>query len=233
MIKENPKKVITAIDASFLSQNECQQLIFDIIKSNIEKPTYYQIVSFINILAEQLKAFNRNYYLCSRQLQIAKMSNIRKFIVESFIKITKHFTEGAFTDLIKNQELAHKALENNEKYDEDVDINNAVNQLANDNNHKVVSFDKIDPSLIFFHEGEGQSFSIITNKNKTDKEYIDLLGLQNSQARIKKDMVKELPNYRNYTQKQFLEELKEILNIKNPVEKSTSDKRKSELIYQS
>ena len=224
--KDAKTKFVTAVDATVLSQNECQRLIFDIIKTRIEKPTYYQINSFIDILAEQLRKFNQNYYLSSRQLRIAKIPNIRKFILESFINITKHFTEGAFTELLKRQEQTHKVITG--QYNEEQDINDAINNLAlNNNNKNIVSFDKIDPSLLFFHEGEGQSFSIITNKNKTDKEYIDLLALQNSQARIKKDLLKELPNYKNYTQKQFLEELKAILDIKNPVEKNSSDKRKS------
>ena len=40
-----------------------------------------------------------------------------------------------------------------------------MNDLANDR-HTVISFDQIDPSLLFFHEGDGESFSIITNKKK-------------------------------------------------------------------
>ena len=37
----------------------------------------------------------------------------------------------------------------------------------------------------------------------------------------KKDIIPELPDYRKYTQKQFLTELKEILDINNPVEKGS------------
>ena len=217
----------TAEDARVLSQNECQELIFNIINANIKQPTYYQINSFIDVLAVQLKKFNQNFYLNARQLKIRdpKMLPIRSFIVESFIKITKHFTEGAFTGLLKMQEQTHKALHG--KYNEDEDINNAVTILAQNINPEIISFDKIDPSLIFFHEGEGQSFSIITNKNKKDKEYIDLLALQNSQALKKSDLIKELPNYKKYTQKQFLTELKDVLDIKNPVEKEIGNPRKS------
>ena len=222
------QKFSTAVDARVIPQAECQQLIFDIIKSNYEKPTYYQINSFIDVLAVQLKAFNQSFYLNARQLRIkdVKMQPIRTFIVESFIKLTKHFTEGAFTALLQNQEQTHKSLIG--QYNEEEDINNAINNLANNTNHEFISYDKINPSLLFFHEGDnGQSFSIITNKNKTDKEYIDLLALQNSQARTKKELIKELPNYKKYTQKQFLIELKDILDIKNPVEKEAGSSRKS------
>ena len=153
------------------------------------------------------------------------MQPVRTFIVESFIKLTKHFTDGAFTNLLQRQEQTHKSLTG--KYNEEEDINNAVKDLANNINQEIISFEKIDPSLLFFHEGEGQLFSIITNKSKTDKEYIDLLALENSQARTKKDLIKELPNYKNYTQKQFLTEIKNILDIKNPVEKEVGNPKKS------
>ena len=224
----NKKEYSTAVDARVLSQAECEKLIFDIIKSNIEKPTYYQINSFIDVLAVQLKVFNQNYYLNARQLKIKdeKMQPIRTFIVESFIKLTKHFTHGAFTGLLEKQVQTHRSLFGH--YNEEEDINNAVNNLANNPNSEFISFDKIDPSLLFFHEGDNtQSFSIITNKQKTDKEYKDLLELQNSQARTKKELIKELPNYKQYDQNQFLKEIKDILDIKNPVEKEAGNSRKS------
>ena len=112
----------------------------------------------------------------------------------------------------------HKSLFG--QYDEGLDINDAVNDLA-DNEHELISFDKIDPSLLFFHEGTGESFSIITNKKKDDPEYKILLAIKNS---------KELPEYNNsekFKQKQFLEEIKNILNITNPVEKGKDDSKKS------
>ena len=214
----------TVVDAVVLSQEQCQQLIFDTIKTAIPKPTYYQINSFIDVLAVQFKKFNQNYFLNARQLRIknVKAQSIRTFIIESFIKLTKHFTEGAFTDLLKSQEETHKAITG--RYDEDEDINNAVQNLAINEKKEIISFNKIDPSLLFFHEGEGQLFSIITNKNKSDKEYKDLLDLQNSQAIKKKDFISELPNYRKYTQKQFLKELKDILELPNPVERGVDER---------
>ena len=96
----------------------------------------------------------------------------------------------------------------------------------------------MDLALIFFHGGDNSNdFSIITNKNPNDRTYIDLLNLRNFQSgnniikRIKtKDFEKEkgnkemdfgnivkLNDYRNYTQEQFLEELKSILDLKNPI----------------
>ena len=228
--KYKGKTETTTLEAELLSQEECQQLIFSSIRETIGEPTYYQIISFINVLAVQLKKLNQNFFLNAHQLIISnRMSNclIRTFIVQSFIKLTIHFTKGAFTDLIKGQEKVHKSLFG--QYDEGQDINNAVNNLA-ENKHELISFDKINPSLLFFHEGTGELFSIITNKKKGEKEYQDLLAIKNSQAQNEKEKKTELPEYDNeniYNKIKFLEEIKEILDIKNPVEKGTGSSRKS------
>ena len=83
----------------------------------------------------------------------------------------------------------------------------------------------MDFSLIFFHEGSSPLFSIITNKKKSDKEYKDLLLIMNSQSVNEKDNINELPNYKEYIQEQFLEELKNILDINIPIKRvKDSDK---------
>ena len=147
---------------------------------------------------------------------------IRTFIVQSFINLTKHFTEGAFADLLKGQDIVSNSRFG--IYDENKDLNNAINNLAKDVKD-VISFDKIDPSLLFFHEKTSQLFSIITNKSKEDQEYKNLLSLKNSQFEKGKELFKELPNYLKYDQNQFLEELKNILDIPNPVSKKEKSER--------
>ena len=224
------KKICTTcLKPESLSAKDCQQLIFDTIKEEIPNPTYYQITSFINVLAVQLKNLNRNFYLNAYQLIISNKINelkLRTFIVKSFIKLTNHFTKGAFTKLLKGKENEHKSSLLFGQYNENKDLNNAVNNLAK-NVENIISFDSLDPSLFFFHEGDGEFFSILTNKNKNDQEYKDLLSLKNSQIELKEHMFKELPNYKIYTQKQFLEELQLILNVKNPALKGTSSSYKS------
>ena len=225
------KKITTTLSAQFLPPQECQQLIFDIIKEKIKEPTYYQIISFINVLATQLKKLNKNFYLNAHDLILTgkKMNYIRTFIVVSFIKLTKHFTEGAFTELLKNQKRVHNTQFG--QYNEGEDLNNANNVLAN-YNHEVISFKAIDPSLLFFHEGDGESFSIITNKKPTEPEYINLLNLKNCQALTEQMKLKSFPKYtdKNFDKINFLKELKEILSINNPVlekEKSKDSEYKS------
>jgi len=89
----------------------------------------------------------------------------------------------------------------------------------------------MDLALIFFHGGNNSGFfSIITNKKPNDSTYRDLLNLKNFQSgknitkRIKGNKninlneAELLTDYRKYSQKEFLEELKSILDLDNPVE---------------
>jgi hypothetical protein len=158
-----------------LSSEECKNLIMK--KLNIEEPNYYQIISFINVLAVQLKRFNRNAYLNAFNLidnYQRKLCPVRTFIVNSFIKLTSHFTKGAYTKLLQSQdEIGKKEFG---IYEEKKDLEKAINKLAKDV-EDVVSYDKIDPSLVFFHENTSELFSIITNKAKDDEEYKELLNL--------------------------------------------------------
>ena len=229
LVYKKPKRVVmTTLPATYLPPKECQDLIFNTIKEKIKQPTYYQIISFINILAVQLKKLNQNVFLNAHQLLSSgkKINYIRTIIVKSFINLTKHFTEGAFTDLLKSQETTHKSQFG--EYDEGEDVDKGVNDLAT-NSQRVVSYEEIDPSLLFFHEGDGQLFSIITNKRPNDKEYKDLLGLKNYQALSEKDKLKSLPKYNdeNFDKFKFLEELKEILDIPNPIKRGEPSERKS------
>ena len=70
----------------------------------------------------------------------------------------------------------------NGKYDEEKDNLIAIEALSKQ--EETITFNKIKPSLIFFHEGEGQGFSIISTCQKNEKEYLDLLDLRNSQIKI-------------------------------------------------
>jgi hypothetical protein len=224
--RKNFDRKSTALQAQLISNNECQELIFEAIKNKIQEPNYYQIISFINVLAVQLKKLNQNAYLNAYTLidnyQI-KLCPIRTFIVNSFIQLTSHFTEGAYTKLLEGQDDLSRSQFG--IYTESKDLNKAIKNLAQ-KIEDVISFDKIDPSLVFFHEKEGQSFSIITNKPKTSNEYKLLLWLKNSQNYLAQQRIKELPDYRNSKQEDFLEELGNILDIKNPVKKEKGNERK-------
>ena len=217
----------TKKNAQILSQKECQQLIFEEIKKKIEFPNYYQITSFIDILATQLTKFNQNFYLNAYMIKMFHNGNtmkIRSFIVESFIKIAKYFIEGAFTKIVKkkkNNKIVFGEY-NDSEYNKE-----GIKDLSI-TKHGEVSFKDIIPSLLFFHEGNGQLFSIITNKYRNDNEFLDLFNLKNYQVINNNEQKVDLPDYRSYTHFQFLIELKDILDVKNPIErKDARDEEKS------
>ena len=99
----------------------------------------------------------------------------------------------------------------------------------------IISCKKIDPALVFFHEGDGQDFSIITNDNTNKEEYNNLLELvklpvilQNqynmeNQINKREEIPKELKPYIRFKHREFLEQLKTILNISNPIYKEEKD----------
>ena len=211
----------TKENARILEQKECQHLIFEEIKKKIPLPNYYQITSFIDVLATQFKKFNQNFYLNAHMIKMfnnGDSNKIRSFIVESFIKITKHFIEGAFTKIVKKKKNSKMIFG---EYNENKDNEEGIKVLSN-TDHSVVSFQDIDPSLLFFHEGNGQLFSIITNKKKNDSEYQDLYNLKNYQVINQNENKVDLPDYKSYTHLQFLNELKNILDVNNPVEKEAA-----------
>jgi len=193
------------------------KLIFEEIKKSIFLPNYYQITSFIDVLSTQLKRFNQNFYL--NAYIINKFCNgdwkIRSFIIESFIKITKHITEGAFHKIVKKKKINRMIFG---EYNENNSIEEGIKDLSN-TNHSMLSYNDIDPSLLFFHEGNSQLFSIITNKNKNDAEYIELYKLKNYQVLNINENRADLPDYKSFSHLQFLNELKDILNVKNPIRK--------------
>ena len=238
----------TILEATILSQQECQRLIFKKVQETIEKPNYYQIKTFIDILATQFRKLNQSFYLNAKNLKLyGGLNTKRTFLVESFIKITQYFTKGAFDKILKAQQIVHKTLFG--QYDENKYIDSGMKKMA-ENEHFIISFDKINPSLLFFHEGNGEQFSFITTKAKGDEEYENITKLKNFQdynniKQINKENKKKnknenekeieikvnkyvIPNYKNYEPDQFLPELKEILDLNNPIdenEKSDSGKK--------
>ena len=81
----------------------------------------------------------------------------------------------------------------------------------------IISCNKIDPALVFFHEGEGQDFTIITKENPNRNEYSQLLQLRSNLVKIQNEAYrvnnqddkiepepKELKRYAKFTHPKFL-----------------------------
>ena len=222
------------VNAKSLNKDECENLIKDLLKKElgIEYPTYYQIKSFINVLSGQLKKFSMIHtftvpYLTRMEevFKGKKFKQLRGIMIKSFIKNTIHFTQGAFDKILTAQKETYKVKIMQGNYDINKQEEAAIKALSEPND--IISCDKISPALVFFHEGEGQDYSIITGANPNKDEYNDLLELKRSFAKVenylnqkkenKREIPKELKQYNKFKHPQFLEEIKQILSIKNPV----------------
>ena len=77
-------------------------------------------------------------------------------MVNSFIQNTIHFTQGAFDKILKAQQDTYKVNVEQGNYDENKQEEVAIKALSEPGD--IISCNKIDPPLVFFHEGEGQDF---------------------------------------------------------------------------
>ena len=134
------------------------------IKNKIKKPTYYQIITFVNVLAYQLIQFNINYALSAYTILDSgrfESCKVRSLIVEQFIELTSYFTKGAFTELINEQEAVQTLIHSKHKEKEKI---KEANKLLEECKHDSISFEKMDLALILFHGGDNISqFSVKIN----------------------------------------------------------------------
>ena len=193
------------IKAQVIEQKVCEELIKKYFKEN--KPTYYQICSFISVLGHQLKYFTKNIYFNVQTMKdMGKERNlsVRVDCVKAFINITSYFTKGAYGKLLNSQDINVALQEGNS--DE-----KAINLLTD--NKDIVSYDKINPSLIFINDDE-QSLTIICTMEPNTTEYKKLHSLYNS---MNYQGIKPLINYKTLGRIEYLTEIKHVLNLKNEV----------------
>ena len=238
LTKDDIKKIInediigdvTTIDFISLEQKECEKLIRNLFKNKleIENPTYYQIIPFINILAEQLKKFSMNYTLTSAnllQIEILlkehSLKNVRELIFNSFIINTSYFTLEQFHKILRAQHLIYliKIESSSDMEKEQEMIEKALSELKEN-----ISCNKIHPGLIFFNNENDQDFKIINMNESKTKEYMKLLQLKKSLIKVineeyychgldylKEQIPNELTNYRKFKHEQLLKEIIDIL----------------------
>ena len=156
------------------SEKQCQDIILKYI--GIQSPNFYQINTFVKILANELELFNSCDGLKPKSLILTGIPlDLRNIIVESLIKVTKYFTIGPYEDLIKSQQKVKEILNSNDE-EKDLYIYGALHLNINS-----VSYDDINPSLVTFNQDKN-SITIITSCDKNQKEYIDLNKLYKSQS---------------------------------------------------
>ena len=215
------------------SEEHYKKKILEYLKTmNLENPNYYQINIFIKILANEFIKFSKcegyqpkillnNAVASGMSIENAKKGlELRKFIINSFIQITKMFLISPYEKLIKNQKI-NQELYSNENKQKYINENLSINIDSS-------SFDKIKPSMIFFNEDE-RSCTIITTCNEKDKEFKNLekvYYLQSTDFKNgKSNLYKKLRNFREFNSNEIFDYLLSFLNVSG-----LDEKRKKEIL---
>jgi len=208
-------KTSNIIKAQILSQRECSDLVYKFLE--IHNPNYYQIESYISIIAEQLRLFTNSIYLNSDYINDIKQVNlelgdIRSFFVKSLTLITKHFVTSAYDNIIKGQNIAHSQQQ---KKDFDIERENeqAIEVLTQ---KEPFSLKNIKHSMILINE-DGQSISEIVTCDRNSKEYRQLKAIYNLGESG------DILEYQNLKPEQFLVQVKKVLNLFNPINEHDND----------
>mgnify|MGYP002623021467 CR=1 FL=1 len=205
-----------------LSHKECQEIIFRHLRDiKVSEPNYYQINIFIDILYDELSKFincegysvdniiNNANALRMNEEDKKNLTTLRKFIINSFVNVTKLMIIGPYEDLIKSQRI-NQELFNEEDEKKEKKINTHL-KIKIDS----ISFDKIKPSLVVFNE-DGLSCSIITTCSEKDNEFKNLeklFLLQNSKLFSNNKEVKKLKSFRQLNNDEILDNLLNFLNV--------------------
>ena len=199
---------------------------------NVDNQNYYQKMNFIKILSIQFTKFTNNIYFDHSIIEqddgitLYIIENIRPIIISNFITLTKIFTRSPYDTVLLRQNSSIVIFgQINEKQAKEEEIKLMANES---NKQEVFSFQKIQPSLVFFNK-DGNSLSIISNI-ETEKNYRNLKFLWNSGESILANMnpeqlvltlnhdpnhvLKELIDYKNLSHEEFLEQIRIIFDFK-------------------
>jgi len=211
-----------SIDVVPIREEKCSEIIFSYLEKEKNNSNYYQIQSFINILAQQFILLSKSYYFNVEQLntyyQYSRNSNLldfRRFIIISLTKVIQPFITSTYNNIIKDQKLTYGQQKGR------IDIKEAKETAALYLSEKeTFSFDKIRPSLILINEDE-QSVSIINTCKNTENSAEERNEVEYLKAVYQIDLTnrgKSLIDYKKLKTRDFLVEVKKVLNLFNPID---------------
>ena len=150
--------------SKYIDEKRCEELINKYIK--IPNCSYHQVYIFIKVFSHQLKLFSNNYALMAETLYAGNIDRmIRVDLLKSILNLTQFFTEGAFNDIVKEQNQISL------NYDENT-IKNITDILAS--KEKIVNFENLKNNSLVCIDEDGQSLTILTNISPESKDYQDL-----------------------------------------------------------
>ena len=208
------KKVITSPIQNIQTLFENDKLV---IKDNevltlINKDmNFYQINAIINIIGENLKLFNNDFYLSVSYIMgptITKkleMKSCRMTYVNSLKFLTKYLVNTDNYLKIRDEQL--RSLKNEKEQNVSSEENISI---------ETITYAQIPKNIIFIND-DGASISIIIMKGGREKdkmEFNELQILYNSQIMgINPALVKNIPNYSKMDSEHIYLELRTVLNI--------------------
>jgi hypothetical protein len=140
---------------------------------------------------------------------IKKVTDLRRNIVNSLIQNTSFITKSVYDNLlIPNTETNNTNSTNQNKNTE----TEAINYLSSEGEKNQISFDIIKPPLMFFNE-DNNSLSIISNEKENTIEYNRYLAIYNSNNWDDQSNI-PLINYKNLSQREFLDQINRVLNLR-------------------
>ena len=129
-------------------------------------------------------------------------------LIKNMIKSTQFFIEGSFDKLINSQNISYN-LNIGGEYD--IKKQNQIAIEALSNQEDIVSYHNIKTPLIFFHQNLNSFLSIIS-PDKTQAQKLKNI------AKIKENN-NSIKEYEKFQPREFYEELKNILNLENSIDK--------------
>ena len=212
------------ITAEIIPDDECKELIYDYLK--IDFPNYYQINNFIKILSSQFKKLSLIKSLSSNilknlgnKLGKPELKNNRYIICENIIKNTRFIISSTYKKILNSQNLSYNInLNFGGKYDEKMQNELAIKSLSSPSD--IISYNNIKIPLIFFYEGINPYFTIVSPYIPENEDYQNLLDLENIHSYLSGQKIKKcLKRYEKFKPESFYKELKQILDLPNPINK--------------
>ena len=220
--KDLPNK----INSEIISDKECKELIYEYL--SIDFPNYYQINNFIKILSGQFKKLSLIKSLSANILikmgdNFGKknLKNNRYIIIDNLIRNTRFLIASSFDKLLNSQNISYNNINLNigGEFDEKKQNELAIEALSKQSD--IISYDNIKFPLIFFYEGLNPYFTIVSPYMPEKKEYQNLVDLNNVHSILSNQKEKNsLKRYELFKSEEFYSELKDLLNLPNPIDKN-------------
>ena len=216
---ELPKEKIKLLNSMLGVKNNGE--IYEWIKDNIGIPrySYHQIHIFLNLFICQYNIFK------GEKIRFYdKDKDVTANCINSFTESTKYFTYGGFSKLL---------LEKNEKEDSKIDEIDILSKEY-DNDVKKENFDKEIKKLIFIVENKnpnrgnnlGVCYKLDISTKALDKG--EALGKLTQKKKEERDKKKKKLPLEDFKKLEYLEILKTILDLKNPITRNENNEQKLE-----